>query len=260
MKNKTILIIALLSMIVLNGFVIKAEERPIYVGDIIELDIDNTYYSLSDIELAFAEFEIIEIEDLDNIYRLKVRSFEVGEHLVTLGDTGLKIVIESLINEDSADIKQGNMEVYKSGLVLPWTGFKYIALGIFILSLIVFVFISIKNRPRKALTNYESFSKSLDALDQSSDDYIYELNVLFKSYLSKQFKCNYYNFTVTELLSSIESKAEVVEAYPLMKTWLHKCESYKYSKDKANQEAKSLLAKELKAMINSIEKQSEVSV
>jgi len=259
MKNKMVFIIAVISFMILTMGMMNGEERPIYVGDIIELNIDSSTYSLSDIELAFEAFEIIDIVEIEGFYNLKIRSFDVGEHIVTLGNTEINININTLLSDKKTELITGEVALKEPDIILPWTVIKLISLTISLIGLVTLIVIIIKNRPLKQLSNYETLKIQLNDINLKSDDYAYHLTNVFKSYISKQFSKPFRGLTTKELLLQIKGNHEVEESYELMSLWLNKCDTFNYSKDKANLESKILLKEELITIVESIEGNSEVS-
>jgi len=259
MKNKTVFIIAIISFMILTTGLMNGEERPIYVGDIIELNIDSSTYSLVDIEIAFEDFEIVDLIEVEEVYELKIRSFDVGEHIVTLGNTEVVISITTLLNDDKTELMPGELALKEPGFILPWTAIKFISLAISLIGIVTLIILIIKNRPLKPLSIYETLKVQLNDISLLSDDYAYHLITVFKTYISKQFSEPFIGLTTKELLFHIKGYPEVKESYELMSLWLNKCDTFNYSKDKANLESKTLLKEELITIVESIEENSEVS-
>lgn len=259
MKKSIVTIITFISLIVLTMGMINGDERPIYVGDVIELNIDSRTYSVSDIELAFDEFEIIELTRADKMYSLKIRSFEVGEHIVNLGNTDLVISIASMLSEDENELKIANVELEKVGVVLPWSIIKFVFLTISLIGVVVFMVIWVKDRPKKQLSNHDQFIIAVKLIKIDDKDYAYKLTLLFKEYLSKQFVLSLSGLTRIELINCLSSVQAVKASLSIIDLWLSKCDTFKYSKDKASIEAKEILRQELLAFVDSINKNCEVT-
>ena len=258
MKKNLIVIITFISLIILSMGMINGEERPIYVGDIIELTIDSSTHSISDVESAFEDFEIIELSKDEDKYLLKIRSFEVREQRVILGNTELVISISTLLSEDDNELKVGNVDLEKSGLALPWTIVKFILLGLSIIGLTALLLLLIRDRPRKPISNYDQLINQVTLLGIENEDYAYRLTRLFKIYLSKIFNESLTGLTSIELVNRI-SKAEKMKEYMVMiEKWLNKCDTYKYSKDKASVETKKILKEDLLFIVTSINEKCEV--
>ncbi len=258
MRHKAIIILAVISLLIINLQVVSAEERPIYVGDIIELSIDSQVYSLTEIELAFEDFEIIDISIHEDVYLVKIRSFDVGEHRVNLGSSEIVIHIASLLVDDKTELLPADLEIDKPWPIVPWTVIKYMAMIIILSCVVVLIILKFKNRTKKPLTNYQRFKVDIDSLKTTNDDYANGLTHLFKDYTAKQLNKNLQGLTTQECLSVLKGLSEVEESYDFLRGWLNKCDVFKYSKDKANEEAKLTLKKELLAIVESIEKHSEV--
>lgn len=99
-KSKISLLLIILSLFfVISSSSILAEERNIYVGDLIELKIQGEDLTLDELKDKFKDFEIVNVSDISNGYLLTIRSFEPGEKTIQLGDKEIKIVVKSILNE-----------------------------------------------------------------------------------------------------------------------------------------------------------------
>ena len=260
MRHKAIIIMAVITLCIINLQVVSAEERPIYVGDIIELSIDSQVYSLPEIELAFEDFEIIDISQQEDVYLIKIRSFDIGEHQVNLGNSEIMIHIASLLLDDKTELLPADLEIDKPWPIVPWTVIKYIAMIIILSCVVLLIILKFKNRTKKPLSNYQRFKIDIEALKTTNDDYANGLTHIFMDYTAKQLDKNLQGLTSQECLSVVKDLSQVEESYDFLCLWLNKCDVFKYSKDKANEEAKLKLKKELLAIVESIEKHSEVIV
>lgn len=258
MKKRWVLIISFISLLILTMGMVNGEERPIYIGDIIELNISSETHSVSDIELAFEDFEIVELIKEDDNYYIKLRSFEVGEHNIIIGNTQLVITVESLLVEDKGLI-EADTNLEKTGVGLPWTYIKYFFLGLSIIGIVIFVVLIIKNKPAKPLSNYDYLIKQINMIPTDDKDYAYKLTSMFKVYLSKELNLSLVGLTSIELIASITSKDEVKDIISNIDIWLKKCDAFKYSKDKANESAKEGLKSELVSIVESVHRNREVT-
>jgi len=95
MKRKLTLFFFILFLLIPFGHGL-AEERNIYVGDLIELKVITHAFSEEEMRERFSEFEIVALESKTDGYLLTLRTFETGEKTVQLGDKEIVIHVNPL--------------------------------------------------------------------------------------------------------------------------------------------------------------------
>ncbi|WP_432409129.1 hypothetical protein [Wukongibacter sp. M2B1] len=207
-----------------------AESRNIYIGDLITLEIKSQGISQEEIIDALKEFEIMEIEVLDDGYKVTLRSFETGEKTITIGDQDIDIIIVSTLDDiQREDIYEGDLTPRGGGRVIPWLIIYMVVMGIFIISGIVLLISKIKKRRTQEKSPYESFKIALELVDISDTSALVEMTAIFKQYIQEIFHCKIIGKTSNEIMIEVE-QIEETSPYRLdIHNWLTRCDTYKFS-------------------------------
>ena len=100
---------------------VLAEERNIYVGDLIELKVTTQAFSQEELREKFSDFEIVSLENKPDGYLLTLRTFETGEKIVHLGDKEIIIHVQSTLDlYDRTGVFEGSTDVQKPGGSPDW--------------------------------------------------------------------------------------------------------------------------------------------
>lgn len=109
---------------------VLADSRPIYIGDIIELDIDSTSVDEEFLREVFYEFEIVELQEMASGFRVKLRSFKPGMYEVEINNQKIQIIVHSLLEDtEEPKLKEEDWELEKPG---HWKVAMYITLVVIV--------------------------------------------------------------------------------------------------------------------------------
>ena len=207
-------------------------ERNIYVGDIITLEIEaaDLYLSAEELTAKFSEFEVLDITEKGGIYTLSLRTFEPGKHTVLIGNKEIVINVASTLTDISRDdIFEGSTQIIKPGFSIYWRILFYITLGIFILSGSFVLLRFVMKKKIKAMSPYELFLKSSGALSVERDDYFVDLTRYFKEYIGSLYHCRIIGKTSTEIIAELKEIPPLESILADIGEWLVKCDKLKFS-------------------------------
>lgn len=253
-KLSLVMIICLLVITIPLKSVI-AEERNIYIGDKITLKITSNNVNEEEIVKAFEELEIVELEETNNGYLVTIRSFEIGEKKVVIGNQEIIITIRSTLEEiNRDDIYEGDLTVKSYSNSLPWLYIYLFILVIFIVSGAILLIKKIKAPKYVKVTEYESFISSLELINNETDVYLVEITTIFKKYIEEVFNCIIKGKTSSEIMKELQSINKTSPFRTDIYNWLMKCDTYKFSKSKVSEEDKEKLRLNLIEIVSLINK------
>ncbi|AEV66808.1 hypothetical protein [Acetivibrio clariflavus] len=231
-----------------------AEERSIYVGDLIELKIQAEDLTLDELKNKFKDFEIVNVTDIPKGYIITLRTFESGERTISIGDKELKIVVKSTLDEiEREDIYEGDLQPLEPGFYIKW---KYVLIPlviVFILSLAINIKTLLMKRKKSLMTPYERFKKAIGDLSVEQKDYLVNLTRIFKEYLESTCSYSIKGKTSTEILYEISRMPQLNEKLPEIKSWLSENDYFKFSGTPAPMAKKLELMERLTSLVDSIE-------
>lgn len=233
------------------------ENRNIYVGDIITLEITSLQFSEDELREKFQNFEIIEIEKRENGYLLSIRTFDVGEWTISLGSTEIVINVESTLNDiDREDVFEGDADIIiNPGFSFHWRIIFYVAAGIFVLSGCFMIIRAINIKKTKKMSSYQLFIQRSGSLATENDNYFVDLTFYFKEYLESLYKCRIIGKTSKEILSELHEIPALDSDTVLsdIGQWLTECDMLKFSGVGVSSDEKSQVYKYLLNIVEKIE-------
>jgi RNA recognition motif-containing protein len=258
-KGKSILflIVTTIFFIMLSGLA-SAEERNIYVGDLIELRVSIKNTDEDELRDKFKDFEIVDIKDDAGIYLITLRSFETGEKTVELGDKEIVIDVKSTLDDiKSEDIIEGDLSPEDAGFSIDW---KYVLIGVLLIFLVtggVSIWKYIKSRKVSSLSPYQMFvQRSKEILPDDSDGFG-KLTVAFKQYLETICSCPLRGKTSCEIIGEIGNIQRLQAFVPPIQSWLEESDRLKYTGISVPGEKKKQLFDELIRLAGNIEDTKE---
>ncbi|WP_010246550.1 hypothetical protein [Acetivibrio cellulolyticus] len=258
-KSKISLLLLILSLFfVFSSVCISAEERSIYVGDLIQLKIESQNLTLDEITDKFKDFEIVNVSDITNGYLLTLRSFETGEKTVQIGDKEIKIVIKSTLSEiERKEVYEGNLNPQGTGFYLQWKYILFALIGIFLLTGGLNIWLFLKKRKDSSLKPHQRFINSISDLSIDQDDYLVKLTVCFKEYIEATYSFHIKGKTSTEIINEISRMPGLNEKIPEIKSWLQESDYYKFSGTAVPMAKKLELMGNLQELVGRIEETKE---
>lgn len=232
--------------------------RPIFIGDIIELEIDSTSHSKESIQEAFSAFEIIALEELEEIYSIKIRAFQPGDYLIELGNEEILIQIESTLDEAIAegiiDSDYNLIDVRN----FSWEMALFISIIALGFSLIWSINAILAKRKREPLSPKEGFKASLNAIDLEDSGYIWQLTIAFKSYLYYGLKYPVLGMTTGELIHQLMDQNIPESVVKVCEGLLKECDELKYTGYQADENDKISLKDRFILLVDTMEQEAEV--
>jgi len=258
-KNKTLLLLLVICLFfAFSCGRIWAEERNIYVGDLIELKIEAQDLTLDELKDKFKDFDIVDVSNIPKGYIVTLRSFETGEKTVQLGDKELTIIVKSTLNEiERKNVYEGDLKPLGTGFYIKWI-YIFIPLAlVFLLSLIFNILKLVKKRKRSLLNPYERFNKAISDLSVDQEDFLVKLTLCFKEYLQTSFSFHIKGKTSTEIIYEINRMPRLNEKLPQIEPWLKESDYFKFSGASAPIAKKLELMERLTELVKSIEQSKE---
>jgi hypothetical protein len=207
-----------------------AEDRNIYVGDIITLEITSDKYSEEELRYKFQDFEIIEIKKTPDGYLLSMRTFDVGQRTILLGDKEITINVSSTLDDiDQNDIFEGGTDVVKPGFAFHWRILLYITASIFVLT---GAFIAIKvltQKKTEPVSPYQRFQDRAALLKAEDDNYFVDLTFYFKEYIGSLYNRRIIGKTSSEITAELAEIPALETMLPDITNWLMECDKFKFT-------------------------------
>jgi len=236
-----------------------AEDRNIYVGDIITLRISANEFSIEDITEKFKDFDITEIRDERGEYLVSLRTFETGEYNILLGDKEIIINVQSTLDDiQRDDIFDGDTGVKEPGIIYHWRIPLYITAGIFVLSCGLIVIKFLKAKKTKALNPFQTFLRQSGSLLAEKEYYFVDLTFYFKKYLESLYKFRIIGKTSSEIINELKAIRELGGMLLEIGEWLTECDRIKFTGVKVTIEEKHELYKKLVIIAEKINAQNNV--
>lgn len=223
-----------------------AEERSIYIGDLITIEVDTKSLGEEALRKAFEAFEVVDLYETKEGFAVTIRTFEPGEKQITIGSQTVNISVQSMLEDVSReDIFEGELTPRSGDRPIKWVVIYCIVVAIFVISGILY-FVKFKKQQNKAMTPYEKFLSALERIQTSTDSCLVEMTVLLKNYIEEFFDRRIIGKTSDEMMSEIELIAGLSPHRNAIKNWLKACDAYKFSGCSVKKEEKDTLLQDLK--------------
>ncbi|MCT4688180.1 hypothetical protein [Vallitalea sp.] len=261
-KKKVAFLISLISLLLLiTSMTILAEERSIYVGDLIKIEIETNSYSEDDIRAKFKDFEIVDINNTDKGYLLTFRSFETGKKTIQLDNNVIELDIKSTLDEiDRDSIYEGDGGTKSYGFSFNYSYIFYLLTAIFLIMGCISLWQYIKRRKTSLVSAFVAFKKATDEISLEERDCFVIMTLNLKNYLQTKYSCSIRGKTCNEIIIEISS-INVLESFiPNIKSWLQMCDYYKFTGVVVTTEQKQELLIRLVELVEKIEQVKEVEV
>ncbi len=235
----------------------EENDRLIYIGDHIELEIQDPAISKLMIEEAFKAFDILEIEPMDEGYQVVMTIMEPGEWSVELGGQTIVFKVASTLDTIERDtLFEKDLDIHKGANKT----ILFILLGIVFLGAIISNgFWLFKRRKKKVekMSAYEAFDKNLDQLSSKDSYALGKMTGFVKEYLSLRLGVKLEGLTTSQLETHFQSNTArgIFEEEPFRNfiQWLKDCDSYKYSDVLVDEATINTLRESLKSIVSGME-------
>ena len=266
-KSHLILIIILLFVLLSSVFLLNkdsniknlAEERQIYVGDLVYIEIPKETVTEMDIREAFKGFEIVTIEEKEEEYTIAIRSFEIGVKSVMIQGQEINIHINSLLAESTReDIYEGNYNLKEPGINIYWMYIEAGLIVLFLISVFIFIYKRLKKRNEKTISNYNQVIDWITKLEKDRSQYFVKLTAYLKWYIEKTFDVKIIGKTSKEFIEEMNKNNINLVKKNLVRDWLGKCDYHKFSGQIGKEEDKEEMKNKLIEIIKIIEENKEL--
>lgn len=252
-KYALLLIILSLFLIILPGKVL-AEERSIFVGDLIQIKVESREFTRDELIGKFKDFEVVDIKDAADGFIVILRSFETGEKTVQLGDKEVTVVVRSTLDEiERNEIYEGDLRPEKAGFSIEWKYVFGVLLIIFLVTGRISILRHIKKGKISSLTPYQRFINDINNILLDEDDYFVKLTLRFKEYMELSYSFRIRGKTTIEIIDEIRSVPGLKESLTDINAWLKESDHYKFSGSTATIDKKQKLRDYLEELVNRIE-------
>ncbi|QUI22351.1 hypothetical protein HZI73_08575 [Vallitalea pronyensis] len=240
---------------------IMAEERNIYIGDLITLDIKSQAVDEEALREALTAFDVVDIKETNEGYQVTIRSFEPGDTTIAIGNQDITIAIASTLEDmPRDDIFEGDLTPRDDGKSVPWFILYMVIIGVFVLSGCILLIGKLRNRQAKELPPYERFKSALEAVDISTASALVEMTAILKGYMEVVFQCKIIGKTSGEIMMEIQYIESTKPYQRIVKQWLNQCDTYKFSGVQVNEDQVEQLRLELIQIGVSIHEKEEVVI
>lgn len=238
-----------------------AEERSIYVGDLINLQVSTQSFTEDELRDKFKDFEIVELKNDAKSYFITLRSFETGEKTIQLGDKEIKITIKSTLEEiDRKDVFEGNLKPKKAGISVGWKYLLYTLLLVFIVSFAINLVRLITKRKLLSFTPYQNFINQTNQISLKDEECFVQLSLCLKNYLEASYSCHIKGKTSEEILEELNIIPELKSKTSLFQPWFEESDYYKFTGTIASLENRQKLLEKLRVLVRTMEEEKEVTV
>lgn len=253
MKRTLALFLSILFFLFPRG-VALAEERPLYVGDLIELKITTLAFSEEEIREKFHDFEIVALEKKPDGYQLTLRTFETGEKVIQLGDKEIIIDVRSTLEQhDRDDVFEGSSDVLKPGFSPDARIFAGLAALLFLVSGGILLGKALRKRKLSRLTPLQRFLKAVNQVSLDHKDAFVQLTFCLKEYLETSFSLRIRGKTSREILRELTPVEELQKLLAGIRSWLEECDCLKFSGNEGSVEKRQELFLALKELAEKID-------
>jgi hypothetical protein len=228
--------------------------RSIYIGDIIKLQVSNVKLSAEELREQFQAFDIVELKDENGEYLISLRTFEVGEHKILLGDKEILINVQSTLDDIQREgIFEGDAGVAEPGILFHVRVLFYIAAGLFILSGGFVLVNTLLKGTIITPSPLQVFLRRSGSLSAENDDYFVDLTFYFKEYLESLYKFRIIGKTSAEIMNELKGINLLDTMIPEIQEWLTECDRLKFTGVKAGTELKQGHYVELLKLVKKID-------
>lgn len=256
--KKTSLFILLAAFALIFTSLSTAEERDIYIGDLVELKITTREFTEDEIREKFKEFEIVGLKSIPEGFIITLRTFEPGEKIVDLGNSEIIITVKSTLDEiDRNELFEGNPAAESAGFTINFNYLFYASAAVFFVSGALLAAQYIKKRRDLSLTPYVRFKKRIDKVSADDGDYLVKLTMYFREYLESRFSLIIKGKTSTEMMGEISPTDDLRPFTGEIGNWLNESDYYKFSGNAATRDKKLELLAGLKEIVSKIEQVNE---
>ncbi|MCL1792327.1 MAG: hypothetical protein FWG34_00500 [Oscillospiraceae bacterium] len=230
MKAKKYIILFLFLSASMQTFSYASQERNIYIGDVITLQIDSQDLSADEIAEKFRDFEILGIAKQSGGYLVSARILKVGEHKIYLG--GREILIDARSTLDDID----RDDIFEAELRPPEPDFAFylrIAVcafaGIFVLSGGYVLLKKIFVKKPKEQNPLELFLHRSASLSEEDENYFVDLTHYFKNYLEALYGFHIIGKTTPEIAGELKNSGLAGDTITEIWHWLAECDRLKFT-------------------------------
>lgn len=261
-KRKITLLLSLISLLLLiSSMTILAEERNIYVGDLINIEVETDLYNEDDIREKFKDFEIVEIKESDKGYLVTLRSFETGKQTIQLDNKGIEIEVKSTIDEiDKDGIYEGDSNTQNYGFSFNYSYIFYVLIIIFLVTGSISLWKLLKRKKTISVSAFRRFQNEVDAISLEDRKCFVTMTLELKNYLQSKYSCSIRGKTCNEIIAEISSITILEPFIPDIRSWLQMSDYYKFTGVVVTIEQKQELLEKLIELVEKIEQAKEVEV
>lgn len=240
---------------------VSAGERPLYIGDVVELSIDANRHTQRSIEAAFSDMEIIDLVRQGDVFNLSIKVNEIGRQTVLLEDQEIVFEVTSTLEViDRDQIFTGDLRPHEGGWVIYYGFLIYGLLGLMVIQGLEIIWRLFKKRRQEKQVTSKTITETLQELPLSAENYVVMLGHALKGYLGEVYKKQTQGMTNRELASWLKGLTLTEETQMKVINWLEMSGQYIYT-DKVSDEASNrLLFEELLKILETVENEVEVSL
>lgn len=238
-----------------------AKERSLFIGDLLELKISSSNITKEELEDKFKEFEIVDIKESKDDYVIVLRSFEIGEKKIDIGNNQLVIEVKSTLDElQRNDIFEGNSSLQSSNYHIWWYYIFFSLVTIVIITGIINLIRYLKKRKIEKFTPYQRFYYEINNISINDDNYFVVLTIKFKEYIEELFLVTIKGKTSSEIINEIKSFNKLEKHILEIEKWLNVCDYLKFTDTTATEIEKQKLRENLFYIVKKIEQDKEGAI
>lgn len=250
----TTFLISFVLLLVFSSSRVLAEERSLFVGDLIEIKIESVEFTADELRDKFKDFEIVDLKDATDGYLITLRSFEVGEKTIQLGNKQVIITIKSTLDELKRDeVFEGDLSPQKAGFFVQWKYVFYILIIVVIFTGGFSLWLFLIRKKVTLLSSYRNFANKVDKISLDDRECFVKMTLFFKEYLEAKYSICISGKTSTEIISEIDYVSDLQLVLSDIQKWLKESDYYKFAGVVAPIDRKQILLNEIKELVRKIE-------
>lgn len=256
--------------IIFSFSLFASEQRSIYAGDIIELSFSaSDEITIQNIQESFSEFEILSLKLNEKTYILNIRTFDIGEKKVTIGNKNITFNINSVLDEkeynnkkDIIKVDELKMDVGNISSPFPLTEIIYIFILVvlsIVLGFIIYLTKKIKFNKFVKKVPIDIFINNFEKINTDDKDFFVKLTFLFKDYIYNTYGKLIIGKTSKEIIKelkeiNIKTDENFLENLEKWFSFSDMCKFTNYEPSLNDKESKKLEIKEIVFLIEKISK------
>jgi hypothetical protein len=229
-------------------------ERSLFIGDVIQLEIESATISKDELQTQLDGFEIVDFTSEQGKTTVTLRCLEIGTRSIKIEGQEIEITVASALEEVQRDtIYEFMPELVQPKLAIPWLMVELIFIAIFLICTIILSVSYLKNKKKKNQTAFEVCLNALNSIDVLDPHCLARMTMEVKFYLQKEFGIALIGKTTDEFKLKCVELTLHEETKTQLNAWLNESDYYKFSGIEVPFDKKEIMKETLIQMVKAID-------